>query len=108
MNKELYIINRFYEDSNLIIHKGLPEKIGKSPFIFLIFREGAILEFKDLNLNRGRLRNAKGYLINFVAEIGINQPFKVISRLEYSEVSLIQIKYITQLELFDIIYNIDE
>jgi hypothetical protein len=108
MNNELYIINKFFEDSNLIVHKGTGVKIGKCPFIFLTFNVGDILEFKDQSLNRGRLRNSKGHLTDFLAEVPCNQPFKVISKIENLEISLIRIKYITQLELFDIIYNIDE
>lgn len=101
----LMILNRFYPDDLLICHKGKPIKIGRKPFVWLTFDTGNIIELKTGCLNKVALRNNKGYLIGPITNVLNDVPFIITSTKEIQEVKYIKIKYLSQLELFDIIYK---
>jgi hypothetical protein len=110
MNTNLYIINKFYDTSDLIIHiSNPPESLNSccSYYNYLEFDTGDILEldYSKIGLNKPRLRSKTGQLTLSLDYVSDKTPFKIVDNLQLKHIKLIELKYLTPLEFFDIKYK---
>jgi hypothetical protein len=107
MSNKIYTINRFYNDDETILHKGKLIKCGHKLFSFIKLGIGSIVEITQYSLNNNLLKCEKNIVLKGLPTIEIDKPFKVINELFIDEgyIELIEIKYLTKLELFDELYK---
>jgi hypothetical protein len=109
MSNKIYTTNKFYNDGETIMHRGKLTKIGPSIFSFMRVEVGSIIEITCYSLNNNVLKCNKNIVLKDMPTIEIDTPFIVVDKLFVNEgctkIELIEIRYLTKLELFDELYK---